>query len=616
MRTFRSFCLTTSVAALLFACGGDGSGTSSSSGIEVGESSPTVAVRESRDGTVRRQTIASPTGDEVVIQVFEPTRIEVGRTYPLVLHGHGYGGSRQTTRSGFIARLTDAGYYVISIDERGFGESGGTVRVMSPDFEGRNLIAVLDWAEDLEGLRRRPNGEMMVGSYGGSYGGMYQLLLLAADPRQRLRVLAPDIAPHDLTYSLNPNDTIKSGWALALALGAELPLIGLVTGTSPEVLVRQGLGLLERGALRQDPVILETLVSGGLTNRLSDSGRNLLAYHSFRYFCAGEPAGPQSFALGSADPRAFAPSLPPAADVLLTQGFLDTLFNFNDGLANYECLKGLGGDVRLLTHQSGHILPVSLGTAGLAGPLDPFYEALTFPEFQDRGAKRTCGSVSLDDVQFAWFEEKLQDRTGAIDEVLASGDDFCLSLADGDAIAVSSIRRGGSEFLIDSSTPQLNGALGLLGALLGNAAREALLATQPLTTIPAGGAILAGLPLLDVTVEGVSGLETVECVSPLLALGCDPILFLAVGHRQPGQTRWDIIDDQLTPIRGFGRHEITMTGIAERLGEGDELALLVYGFHAQYPITWSRDLFLPAVRLEGTVELPILDEGEIVREGL
>src|SRR3546814_5777337 len=81
---------------------------------------------------------------------------------------------------------------------------------MDPEYEGQDLSAVLDWAENLEGLRRRNNGEMMVGSYGGSYGGMYQVLLYAVDPKHRLRVLAPDITPHDLTYSLDPNGVVKS----------------------------------------------------------------------------------------------------------------------------------------------------------------------------------------------------------------------------------------------------------------------------------------------------------------------------------------------------------------------------------------------------------------------
>src|SRR3546814_16308461 len=77
------------------------------------------------------------------------------------------------------------------------------------------------WAENLEGLRRRNNGEMMVGSYGGSYGGMYQVLLYAVDPKHRLRVLAPDLTPHDLTYSLDPHGVVKSGWRLALVPGGE-----------------------------------------------------------------------------------------------------------------------------------------------------------------------------------------------------------------------------------------------------------------------------------------------------------------------------------------------------------------------------------------------------------
>src|SRR3546814_3335435 len=61
----------------------------------------------------------------MVVRVFEPTHLVVGKSYPLVLQGHGYGGSRETTApdGSFIKRLNDAGYYVISIDERGFGRS-------------------------------------------------------------------------------------------------------------------------------------------------------------------------------------------------------------------------------------------------------------------------------------------------------------------------------------------------------------------------------------------------------------------------------------------------------------------------------------------------------------
>jgi ABC-2 type transport system ATP-binding protein len=601
---------------LLSACGGD-SDSAGGGSVPSGEMPPRVVVAADRAGTVYRQDIVSSvTGDTTVIQVFEPTQLEVGKTYPLVLEGHGYGGTRQTAAGdgSFIKRLNDAGYYVISIDQRGFGQSSGTVRVMDPDFEGQNLVAVLDWAEDLEGLRRRANGEMYVGSYGGSYGGMYQFLLYGADPKHRLRVIAPDITPHDLVYALNPNDVIKSGWALLLSVGGESSVSQIINPADPLTTVQAVLQQAAEGGTRQDAAIIETLLQGALTNVFPEAGSNFFAYHSVRYFCDGVVPGEQNFLFATPDTYLVPPGPIPPVDALITQGFRDTLFNFNDGLRNYECMKARGGDVRLLTHQSGHILPLS--SESLEDPLDPFYAALTLPNFQDGGGSGACGSVNPTEARFAWFEEKLRGQAGAVDAALTTGRDVCLSLADEDAIAVRTVKRGGEAFEIASDTPQLNSVLGIVGSLLGNVAREALLATQPLKTVEAGGAILAGVPLLDVEISGLSGFEFTECAVPLVQLGCDPILYLGVGHRVAGSERWDLIDDQLTPVRGFGRHTLEMTGIAERLAEGDELALLIYAFHAQFPVTWSRDLLVPAINVSGQIQLPLLAPGEIVREGV
>ncbi len=604
-------------AMTVCACGSSTSGTAPSGGSSSGSGKPPlVAVAESRAGTHYRQEITSPvTGDSVVFEVFEPTLLEAGKTYPLVLNSHGYGGTRMTEASSFAQRLLDEGYYVISIDERGFGESGGTVRVMDPDYEGQNLIAVLDWAENLEGLRRRDNNEMVVGSYGGSYGGMYQMLLYMADPRHRLRVLAPDITPHDLTYSLDSHNVIKSGYALALSAGGESPTVVLDALTALDPTPLQG--YLQRPGPRQDALVLETLIQGALTNQFPDAGYNAFKYHSVAYFCDGQQPGPQNFLIATPDTFLVPPVLPPAADVLITQGFRDTLFNFNDGLGNYECLKALGGDVRLLTHQSGHILPVSLTSIpGAEDALDPFFAAVTAPNFQDAGGSRSCGSVDLDELTHAWFAEKLQNQRGAVDAVLATGRDVCLSLGEGDAVAVQQVKRGGTAFEIDASTPQLSGALGIVGAVLGNAFREQLLANQTLMTVPAGGAVLAGVPTLNIDMQGLSGAEMATCATAPLSLGCDPILYFAIGHRKAGTERWDVIDDQVTPVRGFGPHTLEMNGIAERLAEGDELALLIYGFHAQYPVTWSRDLLVPALNLSGSVALPLLAPSEIQQDGV
>ena len=59
---------------------------------------------------------------------------------PMVLHSHGWGGSR-TTDPGAFAYLTDAGFGVLSFDQRGFGESGGKAHIENPDVEGKDVQA-------------------------------------------------------------------------------------------------------------------------------------------------------------------------------------------------------------------------------------------------------------------------------------------------------------------------------------------------------------------------------------------------------------------------------------------------------------------------------------------
>ena len=107
------------------------------------------AAGQSRPGTAYSVYIQAPgTGDKVAFTVFEPATLEGGKTYPLVLQAMGYGLSRDTPSStANVKPLIDAGYGVISFDHRGMGESSGVVRNMDPDYEGKNVLAVLDWAE-------------------------------------------------------------------------------------------------------------------------------------------------------------------------------------------------------------------------------------------------------------------------------------------------------------------------------------------------------------------------------------------------------------------------------------------------------------------------------------
>jgi ABC-2 type transport system ATP-binding protein len=571
---------------------------------------------------------------KVSFQVFEPNNVDCGKlaagAHPIILHGHGFGGSRTTNKDGFQNYLVQ-GYTVISIDQRGFGDSSGTIRVMDPKAEGKDLIAILDWLESNlyysawkndsnERFVPRPdtgiseaNGDnIVVGAIGGSYGGGYQLLLLAVDERNRLDALAPDIAWHDLRFSLNPGDTIKTGWDLALVAGGDSASYqeGFEDSESPT----------DRGL---DPYVKETLVQGAATNEFPRDALKWFNYHSTSFWCANQGAAymPYEAAAWEPDPNAiYVPvtnepnatpmageedrTLPPV-DVLLTQGFRDTLFNFNDAWWNYQCLSSLGGDVRLYTHQAGHILEEKAA-------------AITIPD-EDGGGEQACGSTSLeytgDNNGFIlnWFNSKLKQQ-----KVNTGSSDLCLSLADDDAVNIAA-----EKFIAPGGNTDGYTRVNVTADNIPNGALAAATVANGPTVIELAqinsdsGAILAGIPSVSVTVSTAGSEARTECAPPkvpTLRTGCDSIVFVGIGQQIGGQTDWDLVDDQIYPLRGLGEHDVNLNGIAERISKGNKLALLVYGYHPQFPASFSRDATIAAVNLRGQVDLPlyaVTAEGEI-----
>lgn len=554
--------------------------------------------------------LQSASGETIVFQVLEPMGgIDCTKGHPLVLHGHGFGGARST--EGFES-YRESGFAVISIDQRGFGESTGTVRVMDPEFEGDDLIRILDWAEEnLEYLQHRTepslprelNPNLVVGAIGGSYGGGFQLLLHGQDPKQRLDALVPDITWYDLRYSLNPGNVIKTGWDLVLVAGGEAGSSG-------------------NGNDGLDPIIREILAQGATLNRFPEAGLDFFYYHSPAYRCTGEPVSVSdnpNLLSYQINPPAFdvEPTPYPEVDVLFTQGMQDTLFNFNDAWRNFECLKSLGGDVRLLTHQTGHILPVEAPDESQPGEfLDPTAGLLEIPGFQGAAGAFACGDIPIADATLNWLQHHLQGEPlpGYFD---GTGSQVCLSLETGESIEVpfdsfpapgleGGPLEGASvvERLVATELPVANGYEAVAAA------------TQPPTALPLGragetGAILGGIPTARLTISDLTGRSSCGLEADPYAPGCDPIVFVGLGKRAEGESRWQLIDDQIKPVRGLKDQEVVeLVGVAEALAPGDELALLVYGFHPQYPASWSRDALIPFVNLEGSVQLPIL-EGQL-----
>lgn len=548
----------------------------------------------------RVQLASHVDGAAIVFQVFEPSVFDCARKHPLILEGHGFGMMRQVVQSPLflspIAPLTAANYAVISIDQRGHGESGGTVRVMDPDFEGRDLIQIVDWAEEnLDYLAYRDNN-LLLGAVGGSYGGGYQLLLNAIDPKARLDAIVPQITWHDLTYSLNPGDTVKSSWGLALA----------------------GLGDVATGG-SLDPFLRQTLIEAAVSNRFPSVALDFLSYHSPSYFC-GNPRGIVVGDNGDTSGYRLDPILgglpvtaggkyvvqtsatpPRKVDALFFQGIRDTLFNFNEAYANYQCLQRAGGDVRLLTYPVGHhyLMPsVGLlfeGTQSVPAVFRSFDELAQ----GDTSILTGCGKIDVTRATLAWFNEKLKGQ-GRANDVITSGNKVCLSTGLGDAVHVNEVTVGGRQFPVGRVGLPVLAASGLAGAVP---------TVVPLTTIRQN-ALIAGIPTATLRVSYGNVILDSLCqnsIDPLLNTGtCDSILFVGVGRIRPTLPVPELLEDQVTPIRGFGTHQIQLAGIAERLRAGDQLVLLIYGQNQTFAASFSRDLLSSVITVGGNVKLPLL----------
>lgn len=540
-------------------------------------------------------------GAAIVFEVFEPISLDCQGKHPLILQGHGFSGSR-TTEAGTdplspILPLIEAGYTVISIDQRGHGESGGTVRVMDPDYAGEDLVQIVDWAEThLDFLKYREDN-LLLGAVGGSYGGGFQYLLYNVDPDHRMDAMVPQITWHDLTYSLNPGDVTKNYWLLFLALAGDAGSGGSM-----------------------DPLLRSSILDGLLQNRFPDPMLDFVHYHSPSYFFDNERSlelldsgNTQDYLLDpitgripvTGDGRYIiktARTNQYPVDVLMFQGMRDSLFPFNDAYENYLSMKKAGGDVRLLTYPFSHhyfapnagLVQETLQSLGFYG------EAL--PEFatEGLGALTDCGDININDATVAWFDEKLLGR-GNADDVITSGQQICYTLAPGDAVHAPEVTVGGASFPV--ATPILNTPVPVvLGA-------NPVPVIVPLTTLESDG-VIAGIPTASLTVgTGLEALDAqcLEATDPILHLGtCDAMMYVGVGVIRNGLSVPELIDEQVMPVRGFGAHDLELVGIAERLQAGDQLVLMLYGQHPTFVAAFSRDLVSWLVQVGGEVSLPLL----------
>ncbi|HET8970064.1 MAG TPA: alpha/beta fold hydrolase, partial [Candidatus Nanopelagicales bacterium] len=297
--------------------------------------------------------------------LFRPAAATPRSRVPLIMHSHGWGGSRTTDPAAF-SRWLDAGYGVLSFDQRGFGESGGHAYVENPDVEGHDVQALIALIGGLPWVQQDGPGDPHLGAIGGSYGGGYQFLAAFTSMQRTgkpiLDALAPEITWHDLNQSLAPEGVVRDEWALALS-AASLPSQAL------------------------PPQVYKALVEGAATGTWPDGS------------VPGTEDMPTFFAKnGPAFHVSQGRRLP--IPVLFGQGTTDTLFNLQQGFDNWQ--HALTARARresiFVGYNGGHVLP----TAETAVP----------PANSPKGdpCSRELAGGDFTALTRAFFDEKLRGR--------------------------------------------------------------------------------------------------------------------------------------------------------------------------------------------------------------
>ena len=140
---------------------------------------------------------------DVAYDLYVPTSATPTSTVPAILTTNGFGGSKadQASVADLFARN---GYEVLSYSGLGFGGSGCSIELDSPEWDGMAAKDLVDFLGKRPEVTTKGPDNPVVGTWGGSYGGGFQFALAAVDPR--VDAMIPQITWNDLSYSLAPNN--------------------------------------------------------------------------------------------------------------------------------------------------------------------------------------------------------------------------------------------------------------------------------------------------------------------------------------------------------------------------------------------------------------------------
>lgn len=257
-------------------------------------------------------TLTSFDGTPITFYWFPAVGLAPGQAAPTVLQGPGFGGQAQSNPDApnggpipGVGTLRQAGYNVLTWNPRGISPSGGQAMLDNPNYEGRDVQALIDWVGQQPQAQLDGPGDPRVGMTGGSYGGGIQFSTAGID--SRLDAIVPVIAWNSLETSLYKADTIKTAWVNVLMTGATRP------GNTFAPALLKGRGEAAKGMTFSKAVV------------------------DF-----AKAAGPYQVV-----PKITAPTL-------IIQGTVDNLFPPSEAVANYHALKKTGVPLKMIWYCGGH----------------------------------------------------------------------------------------------------------------------------------------------------------------------------------------------------------------------------------------------------------------------
>lgn len=505
--------------------------------------------------TIYQVSIKSHDQVQLAATVFQP-HLDKAKSAPLIIHAHGFGVWRVSSSRSLYAKMAftgeaaleawNQGYWVISYDHRGFGDSEGRISMMDPDKEVKDVSAIIDWAIANIPSLQKDETDYKIGMIGESYGGGAQLLASIFD--SRIDAIIPVTTWYDLTDTIEPK-AAKTLWSSWLYYGGQL-----------------GSGF----DIAKD---VKTVFKNGIANELTEEDVEKLKIRSPSHYCDQE--------------------IYPNSDALFIQAFSDTALSAEHAIKNMNCFANAGRDYQGVLIQNGHNMPITDGLNRM-----PFF---SIDEYVHCAGKK----YRLIDVALSWWDQKLRgsDTDNGMPEL-------CVTLNKNSGLAFNdSIDVNNSTYSF-SSQPVQAGLAGITEWVLKPITLFADLfyysdSNASLTSQAKGGTVRPRfIPLVKAESKQILfGTPSVEVQSDFGKEPKDPILIFGLGLKKAGNRNVSLVNYQVKAVVGGDEHSIDLPMVSAELNQGDTLGLLVYGYHSHY--LFRGDFWPTKALLSGSVMLPL-----------